>query len=72
MVEVAPGIEEPYFPAEVNQKVPQMLQVMCIIWAVLIVIGLLLVSNFKKDDEELRLYHEREILLPRADTITDE
>ena len=42
-----------------------------IAWAVLLTIGLLLVSNFNKTDAELQLYYERqERLLPRSDTIT--
>lgn len=49
-----------------------MLQVMCIIWAALLGVGLLLVSNFQKDDEYLRLFHEREALLPRSETMTYE
>ena len=44
---------------------------LCIVWAVLLTIGLLLVSNFNKTDAELELYHERqERLLPRSDTMT--
>ena len=46
MVIVADGVSEPYFPDEVNERVPFMLQVLGIIWAALIVLGLLTVSNF--------------------------
>ena len=60
MVTVGQGIEEAYFPDEVNERVPYMLRTLCGFWTVLIVVALLTVSNFKKTDEELRLFHQLE------------
>ena len=37
-----------------------MLRTLCGFWTVLIVVALLTVSNFKKTDEELRLFHQLE------------
>ena len=50
-----------------------MLRTLCGFWTVLIVVALLTVSNFKKTDEELRLFHQlEENLFPQQTTIEEE
>jgi len=51
MFEVAPGVEEAYFSAEVSERVPWMLRTLCIVYFVLLLIGLLLMSNFEPSQE---------------------
>ena len=51
MVEVAPGVKEAYFGSEVSNRVPQMLQLLCLFYTVLIAIGLLMISAFEPTEE---------------------
>jgi hypothetical protein len=58
METVSDGIQEPYFPAEVNDRVPYMLRVQCMVWATLLMLGLLTISNFSHSEEEERRLQE--------------
>jgi hypothetical protein len=51
MIEVVPGVKEAYFASEVNVRVPEMLQLLCLAYAVLIIIGLLTISKFEPSEE---------------------
>ena len=61
---VAPGVYEQYFPAEVNQRVPMMIIIFCAIWTVLILVGLLTVSNFISDGVSSEVHQLEEPLQP--------
>lgn len=71
-VMVAKDVEEPVFDESVNSRVPIMLQTLCLIWTFLIVIGVVFVSNFRKEDEDLRLLHQLEQLMPASATMSQE
>lgn len=50
-VEVVPGVEEAYFADEVSKRVPAMLRTICLLYGVLILIGLIAMSNFAPSEE---------------------
>lgn len=47
-VTVADGYQEYYFPSEVNNRVPKMITTLCISWSVMLLFGILLVSNYSR------------------------
>jgi len=50
--EIAPGVYEYYFPADVNARVPETIRALCMMWGALIFLGVMTVSNFKESPVE--------------------
>ena len=62
MVQIAPGVKEPYFSPQVNACVPSMLRQLVAIWGLLIFCGILAISNFTPSREQLeQISREQEI-----------
>ena len=51
LVEVVPGVQESYFTKEVSDRVPTVLRTLCIVYGVLILIGIIAISNFVPSEE---------------------
>jgi hypothetical protein len=43
-----------FLPIEVGNRVPDALHYLCLVWAAQIIFGLLIITNFKKSEEQLR------------------
>jgi hypothetical protein len=74
-VTVAVGYEEHYFPTEVNERVPRMISTLCLVWSIMLVVGIILITNY--DGKPLASNQEGllqldELILIRSDSTTAE